>query len=202
MANTARTYKNTIASSKPGEKKTCGRPRKNCAVASSYSGTVKQQKTTRTVKNTLASSKPGKKKNPGRPRKNCAVGSSKSDGVKEKSKKKKKDAEDHQDTPEDIPFMNEDEVSLVSLFSFFESDNKISLENLGVLKEPAIPTALEEPVIPITFADSLTDMQLALITDGLTNIQLTLLKTLVYRTNLPIEHRHLLTSLFVKELAY
>ncbi len=62
-------------------------------------------------------------------------------------KKKKKDAEDPQDIPEDIPFMNEDEVSIFSLFSFFESDNKISLESLGVPEESAIPTVLEEKAI-------------------------------------------------------
>jgi hypothetical protein len=76
MANTARTYKNTLASSKPGEKKTRGRPPKKCAVASSNSGTTKRtkrQKPSCTVKNTLASSKPGEKKKPGRPHKNCAV---------------------------------------------------------------------------------------------------------------------------------
>ena len=131
-----------------------------------------------------------------------AVASAKSVGVKEKSTKKKKYAEDPQDIPEDIPFMNEDEVSIVSLFSFFESDNKISLESLGVPKEPAIPTVLKEPAIPTTFAVSLTDIQLDPFTDCLTDIQLMLLKTLAYRTNIPIEHRHLLTSLLVKELAY
>jgi hypothetical protein len=98
--------------------------------------------------------------------------------------------------------MNEDEVSLVSLFSFFESDNKISLESLGVPEELAIPTILKEPAIPTTFANSLTDIQLALFINGLTDIQLMLLKTLVYCTNLPIEHRHMLTSLLIKELAY
>ena len=150
MANTACTYKNTLASSKPGEKKTRGRPPKKCAVASSNSDTTKRKKCKKpscTVKNTLASSKPGEKKKPGRPRKDCAVASAKSVEVKEKSKKKKKDAEDPRDIPEDIPFMNEDEVSIVSLFSFFESDNKISLESLGVPEESAIPTVLEEPAI-------------------------------------------------------
>jgi len=222
MANTARTYKNTLASSKPGEKETRGRPPKKCAVASSNSDTTKPKKCkkpSRTVKNTLASSKPGEKRKPGRPRKDCAVASAKSVGVKEKSTKKKKasaksvgvkekstkkkkDAEDPQDIPEDIPFMNEDEVSIVSLFSFFESDNRISLESVGVPELPAIPTVLEEPAIPTTFAVSHTDIQLDPFTDCLTDIQLMLLKTLVYRANLPIEHRHLLTSLLVKELAY
>ena len=99
MANTARTYKNTLASSKPGEKKTHGRPHRKCAVASSNSGTTKRkkcQKPSHIVKNTLASSKPGEKKKPGRPRKDCAVASAKSVWVKEKSTKKKKDAEDPQ----------------------------------------------------------------------------------------------------------
>ena len=81
-----------------------------------------------------------------------------------------KDAEDPQDIPEDIPFMNEDEFSLVSLFSFLKSDNKITMESLGVLEEPAIPTILEEPAIPTTFADSLTNIQLAPFTDSLTDI--------------------------------
>jgi hypothetical protein len=66
--------------------------------------------------------------------------------------------------------MNEDEVSIVSLFSFFESDNKISLESLGVPEEPVIPTVLEEPAIPTTFAVSLTDIQLDPFTDCLTDI--------------------------------
>ncbi len=59
--------------------------------------------------------------------------------------------------------MNEDEASIVSLFSFFESDNKISLESLGVPEEPAIPTVLEEPAIPTTFTVSLTDIQLKIV---------------------------------------
>ncbi len=39
-------------------------------------------------------------------------------------------------------------------------------------------------------------------TTCLTEIQLALTKTLVYSTNLPFEHCHLLTSLLVKELTY
>ncbi len=47
------------------------------------------------------------------------------------SNEKKKDVKDPEDIPEDIPLMNEDEFSLVSLFSFLESDNKITMESLG-----------------------------------------------------------------------
>ena len=70
------------------------------------------------------------------------------------SNEKKKDVKDPEDIPEDIPLMNEDEFSLVSLFSFLESDNKITMESIGVLEEPAIPTtfhnSLNNGLLPIT----------------------------------------------------
>jgi hypothetical protein len=50
--------------------------------------------------------------------------------------------------------------------------------------------------------ESLATVEEPIPTTGLINIQLALTKTLVYSTNLPFEHRHLLTSLLVKELTY